>query len=72
MDILYSLIKHNKPTIINGDFNFDYWTEQNKWSDMLAENGFTQIVKEDTTYRGKCIDHLWVKYFDFTYKEFIL
>ena len=66
-DILYSLIIHNKPTVINGNFNFDYWKESNNLSVMLVKNGFTQIVKEPTTYYGKCLDHIYVKKLDFTY-----
>ena len=66
--ILSSLISTNKPTILNGNFNFNYWQEQNKLSEMLNKNGFTQIVNRPTTYSGKCNDHVYVKKFNFTHK----
>ena len=58
---LLDLIDKNKQTIINGDFNFDYWDEQDRsLKDRLRHAGFIQIVQEPTTVRGKCIDHFYI------------
>lgn len=48
----------NRPTIICGDFNFDR-KEDNDLTKMLRSKKFKQIVKEPTTYRGYCIDHVY-------------
>ena len=47
-----------KPTILCGDFNFDQ-SRKNDLTKMLSSRGFRQIVKEPTTYRGQCIDHVY-------------
>ena len=60
--LLQELITGNKPTIINGDFNFDYWKEKDNLVRVTLEAlGFTQLVREPTTYRGNCIDHVYIK-----------
>ena len=61
VQLLQTLILGNKPTIINGDFNFDYWKGENLVRVTLEAQGFTQLVREPTTYRGKCIDHVYIK-----------
>ena len=48
----------NKPFVLCGDFNFDQ-KKENSVTRMLSEKGFKQIVKEPTTYRGSCIDHVY-------------
>lgn len=60
--LLQELITGNKPTIINGDFNFDYWKEKDNLVRVTLEaQGFKQLVREPTTYRGNCIDHVYIK-----------
>ena len=34
---------------------------------LEKECNFIQIIKESTIYSGKCLDHIYVKNFDFTY-----
>ena len=55
------LVNPNKPTIINGDFNFDYWKEKdNLVRRALERSGFKQLVTLPTSVRGKCIDHVYI------------
>ena len=62
VQLLKNLITDNKPTIINGDFNFDYWKEKDNFVRLTLETqGFRQLVREPTTLRGKCIDHVYIK-----------
>ena len=58
MKIVEKGLTSNMPTILCGDFNFDRKV-QNDLTKMLKSRGFTQIVKEPTTYRGYCIDHIY-------------
>ena len=61
IQILENLVNLNKPTIINGDFNFDYWKEKdNLVGQALRRSGFKQLVTLPTTVRGKCIDHVYI------------
>ena len=61
IQILENLVNLNKPTIINGDFNFDYWKEKdNLVGQALRGSGFKQLVTLPTTVRGKCIDHVYI------------
>ena len=56
VQILQELVDVSKPTIINGDFNFDYWKEkQNLVRVAMEASGFRQLVTEPTTLRGNCI-----------------
>ena len=58
---LFEIIDVSKRTIINGDFNFDFWDEQERLvTRTLRQTGFIQIVKEPTTVRGNCIDHFYL------------
>ena len=51
-----------RPTVVCGDFNFDYHKDpQNSLRVMLEKRGFTQIVTKPTTIRGNCIDHVYVR-----------
>ena len=57
-----------KPTVICGDFNFDYYKDpQNPLRVMLEKRGFTQIVTKPTTIHGNCIDHVYVRGIDPTH-----
>ena len=68
--IIKDLISCNKPTVINGECNFDYRHTDTNLSKMLVNQcGFTQIVKEPTTYLGKCIDYFYVKNIDVAYNK---
>ena len=59
MQIIHALINPEALTIICGDFNFDYWKDQNNTLSInLAKIGFKHIVKEPTTLHGNCIDHV--------------
>ena len=58
-------IDSRRPTILCGDFNFDQ-RKDNRFSQMLKAKKFKQIVREPTTYRGYCIDHI---YHNFAEKE---
>ena len=61
IQILENLVNLNKPTIINGDFNFDYWKDKdNLLAQALRRSGFRQLVTLPTTVRGKCIDHVYI------------
>ena len=61
IESLFHLIDGDKPTIINGDFNFEYWDEQETLlTHSLKYAGFIQIVSEPTTVRGNCIDHFYL------------
>ena len=60
--ILHELIDDSKPTIINGDFNFDYWKDKHNLVRVTMEaKGFRQLVTEPTTFRGNCIDHVYIR-----------
>ena len=62
VQLLQTLITENKPIVINGDFNFDYWKEKDNLVRITLEaQGFRQLVREPTTFRGKCIDHVYIK-----------
>ena len=61
MSILENLIDGNRATVITGDFNFDYFKEKdNVVRDDLEKIGFQQLVKEPTSIRGNCIDHVYI------------
>ena len=63
IQILKELVNPKKPmpTVINGDFNFDYWREKDNLLRVTLEKaGFKQLVKLPTTIRGKCIDHVYI------------
>ena len=51
-------IDSKRPTILCGDYNFDQ-KRDNGFTQMLKTKKFQQIVKEPTTYRGYCIDHVY-------------
>ena len=68
--IIHSLLgpSNTKPTVICGDFNFDYYKDpNNSLRVMLEKRGFTQIVTTPTTIRGNCIDHVYVRGLDHTH-----
>ena len=61
IQILENLVNLKKPTIINGDFNFDYWKDKDNLLGLaLKRVGFKQLVTLPTTIRGKCIDHVYI------------
>ena len=63
VQVLRGLVDLEKPTIITGDLNFDYWKEENHPVRTSLENvGFTQVVRDPTTVRGNCIDHVYVSH----------
>ena len=64
VDMINSLLgpSNTKPTLICGDFNYDYWKlPNNPVRVMLDRRGFTQIVTVPTTINGNCIDHAYVR-----------
>ena len=62
VQLLKRNISPEQQTMICGDFNYDYWKEPNhKIAVMLKGMGFNQIVREPTTIKGKCIDHVYLK-----------
>ena len=51
-----------KPTVLCGDFNYDYWKQPNNpLRVMLEQQKFAQIVTVPTTLRGYCIDHVYLR-----------
>ena len=53
---------NTKPTVICGDFNFNYWKEPNNpVRVMLGKRGFSQVVTMPTNIYGTTIDHVYVK-----------
>ena len=58
VQIMAKGIDSKRPTILCGDLNFDQRIE-NDFTRMLKMKKFVQIVREPTTYRGYCIDHLY-------------
>ena len=62
VEMINSLIDPSKPTVICGDFNYDYWRESNDhMRTALDKKKFTQIVTVPTTLRGNCVDHAYVR-----------
>ena len=62
VEILKRNISPQQQTMVCGDFNYDYWKEPNhKIAVMLKGMGFNQIVREPTTIKGNCIDHVYLK-----------
>ena len=64
VEMIASLIDPSraKPTVICGDFNYDYWKNPNNpLRVMLDHQQFTQIVTVPTTLNGNCIDHVYVR-----------
>ena len=61
VQLLLSIVDLEKPTVLNGDFNFDFWKEkENPLGLALKRVGFKQLVTLPTTIRGKCIDHVYI------------
>ena len=58
VEIFEKGIDATRPTILCGDFNFDRQS-QNDLTRMLQRRRFKQIVREPTTFRGNCIDHVY-------------
>ena len=58
VSIMEKGIDPRRPTILCGDYNFDQRRE-NHFTQMLKTKKFQQIVREPTTYRGYCIDHVY-------------
>ena len=66
---LLNLVDREKQTIICGDFNFDGIDGKDRNvlieklngvdSSTISLRKFKQIVKEPTTFRGYCIDHIY-------------
>ena len=66
---LLNLVDREKQTIICGDFNFDGIDGKDRnvlieklngvGSSTISLRKFKQIVKEPTTFRGYCIDHIY-------------
>ena len=72
IDLLDTLVEVQKPTIITGDFNFDYWKEKdNLLGQTLTKSGFKQLVTLPTTVLGNCIDHVYIneEMFDNVYEN---
>ena len=64
LDMINSLLgpSNTKPTVICGDFNFNYWKEPNNpVRVMLGKRGFSQVVDIPTSIYGTVIDHVYVK-----------
>ena len=64
VEMINSLLgpSNSKPTVICGDFNFNYWEQPNNpVRVMLGKRGFTQIVTMPTNIYGSCLDHVYVK-----------
>ena len=61
---LFEIIDVSKRTIINGDFNFDFWDEQERLvTRTLRQTGFIQIVKEPTRItksKKSLLDHVLI------------
>ena len=59
---ILEMINTEKPTLITGDFNICILNhEKNRMSKGLAQNGFSQLIKEATHIRGGHIDHVYWK-----------
>ena len=62
LNYILKMIRHDKPTLITGDFNICYLKNQNnRMSQGLERNLFKQLVKEATHIRGGLIDHAYWK-----------
>ena len=73
VDMIDSLIDPSlaRPTMICGDFNYDYWKEPNDvLRVMLDKQQFTQIVTVPTTLNGNCIDHVYLRGLSHSHKVY--
>ena len=62
LNYILKMIRHDKPTLITGDFNICYLKNQNnRMSQGLERNLFKQLVKEATHIQGGLIDHAYWK-----------
>ena len=64
-DFIEKMRKHidpQHPTLICGDFNFNYLREpRHKIRVLLNELGFEQIVRKPTTIHGSCLDQVYIR-----------
>ena len=59
---LINLIDNDMATVVCGDFNICYQTSRNnKITQYLEKNGFSQLMKEATHIKGRHIDHFYFK-----------
>ena len=58
---LKSLIQMNKSTLVVGDFNFCYKTNNNDVSKYFIEKKFNQLVNEATHIDGSLLDHAYFR-----------
>ena len=64
------IITKGKPTLISGDFNICYSANKNnRLSQGLEKNGFSQLVKQATHIRGGHIDHAYWRDQEQTWEE---
>ena len=71
IEMINSLIDPSRPTVICGDFNYDYWKQPNDRLRVTLDNQhFTQIVTVPTTLSGNCIDHVYVRGLSHTHKMY--
>ena len=67
---LLKMITKGKPTLITGDFNICYSVNKNnRLSQGLEKNGFSQLVKQATHIRGGHIDHAYWRDQEQTWEE---
>ena len=52
----------NKSTLVVGDFNFCYKTNNNEVSKYFIENKFNQLVNEATHIDGSLLDHAYFRW----------
>ena len=59
---LMSMVKPDKATVVCGDFNICYKTNRNnRITQYLEKNGFSQLMTEATHLIGRHIDHFYFK-----------
>ena len=59
---LLKMLTKEKPTLITGDFNMCYIIQRNnRMSQGLDRESFSQLVREATQIRGGLIDHAYWK-----------
>ena len=62
LEHIKNLITPGMTTIVCGDFNICYMSNNNnKVTKWLEENEFTQVMKEATHIRGRHIDHFYIR-----------
>ena len=62
LEQLKNLVHPEKATVLCGDFNICYTSNRNnKVTQWLENNKFSQLMKEATHIRGRLLDHLYFK-----------